>query len=164
MEIQGAVNVYLNGEVTKVLKAQLKAWQAEGKRFIYVEEQKLYVPVTEEQYLGFYRPKWREDKREAAFHEHVKESSYEGLRELRGDFLEDKFSVVDSELLRKEMHEALISEINKLEESDREILLLWAEGMSETKIAEKIGRPQTTINYRKLKAFEHLKNSLGNFI
>ena len=67
-------------------------------------------------------------------------------------------------LMKRELIAALQSELSLLDESSRKILLLFGEGMSERQIAEQTGIPRKTINYRKNKLLQHLRDKLSSYL
>lgn len=143
---------------------------------------KTEVVVSEEVYLTYKRPAWKEHKRQ----ERERECLYKNNKKCDGDCThceykepmtplsidqmeEDgvplpvaDFSVEDY-VLQKELFEALHAAIASLDERDRLIIELFSEGKSEEEIAPEVGLKKSGVNYRKHKLFNKLRELLKDF-
>ena len=59
--------------------------------------------------------------------------------------------------------EALHQAISMLAENDQAILILYNEGLSDRKISDRIGMPQTTVSYRRKILIEALREQLKDY-
>lgn len=120
----------------------------------------ILIPATKEQYDAFIRPLWNEDKRQQRH----------GKDEVSADKLRDKFELepagdydLEEVILKKELLEALRRELAALQNIDRTILLMAANGFSEGKIGKAVGLSQKAVNKRKRRLYKLLKEHLKNF-
>ena len=86
------------------------------------------IPATEEQYREYMRPLWREDKRQQRH----------GADEVSADKVRDDYEVevpddfnLEEEVVKEELLAALRHELAALQDIDRTILLMIADGSSE---------------------------------
>lgn len=143
------------------------------------------IPATQEQYEAYMRPLWREDKRQQRLNEKRKKRekakmehrfdesikgwdtavSYEKLSETGYGFPTEISQESTEEILEKEeLLKALHAELSKLEDLDRNILNLFAEGYSETAIGQKLGLSQKGIHKRKKNLFFNLRKRLKYYL
>lgn len=80
------------------------------------------------------------------------------------DTIADDSPSIESIIYDQELLNRLFEALNSIDPDRGRICKLWANGMSERDIADRLGKPQTTINYQKKKAFEELREILKNFI
>lgn len=118
------------------------------------------IPATEEQYRAYMRPIWREDKRKQRH----------GDDEVSADKLRDEFKLepecdfnLEEEVVKKELLAALRHELAALQDIDRTILLMLADGSSEAAIGKAVGLSQKAVNKRKHKLYALLKEHLKDF-
>lgn len=134
------------------------------KQKYYIKICKELVEVTQDVYLEYYRTARREQAQKEKEKKHGV-LSYDALdaegrlgREMLSHSV-DTEDFVASRIMCERLHQCL--EI--LPPSERELLLaIYFEGLSERKLHEKTGIPQTTISYQKRKALAHLKKLLKN--
>lgn len=147
-----------------------------NQRFIEIDGQQ--IPVTEEVYRAYKRPLWAERKRQ----EREKRCRGEKGNRCTKDcskcdkqrtgsvlsldkFIEEGFEVADSvdiaELVAdKQLLEELAAALNELDPQNRRIAELFGEGLSERQIASQVGLSQKTVNKRKAKIFDQLRQRL----
>lgn len=120
----------------------------------------ILIPATEEQYRAYMRPLWREDKRQQRH----------GDAEVSVDKLRDEFELepeddynLEEAILKKELLEALRRELAALQDVDRTILMMIANGFSEAKVGKVVGLSQKAVNKRKNRLFALLRNHLKVF-
>ncbi len=143
------------------LKAEDIEWTYIGKRKIRA----LMVEATEEQYLAYMRPLWKEEKREQRTREWEEKYNtgrfiaLDKLYEATGyepadphDFLED--------LYQQELMELLNQSLAMLEELDRIIITLFSENWTEAEIGKRVGLSQKAVNKRKKKILARLKQEI----
>ena len=80
------------------------------------------------------------------------------------DTIADDSPSIESIIYDQELLNRLFEALNSIDPDRGCICKLWANGMSERDIADRLGKPHTTINYQKKKAFEELREILKNFM
>lgn len=120
----------------------------------------ILIPATEEQYRVYMRPLWREDKRQQRH----------GDNEVSADKLRDEFEMepecdfnLEEIVLKKELLVALRRELAALQDIDRTILTMIANGSSEAAIGEVVGLSQKAVNKRKHKLYALLQDRLKDY-
>ena len=120
----------------------------------------ILVPATEEQYYEFMRPLWREDKRQQRH----------GADETSADRAWDDYELevpddfdLEELILKKEQLTALRRELAALQDIDRTILTMIANGFSEAAVGESVGLSQKAVNKRKHKLFALLQDRLKDY-
>ena len=120
----------------------------------------ILIPATEEQYYEFMRPLWREDKRQQRH----------GADELSADKARDDYELevpddfnLEEEVVKKELLAARRRELAALQDIDRTILLMLADGSSEAATGKAVGLSQKAVNKRKHKLYALLKEHLKDF-
>jgi len=125
--------------------------------FIVIDGEK--VPVSEEIYRAFKRPLWTERKRRQVRADH--ERSLEQLSE-NGFDVPDKSALVDEIVKSKLMLDMLFAALAELTDDERGLIdALFFEEKSERDVSRETSVSQTTINYRKNKILEWLKEKLS---
>lgn len=130
-------------------------WFKMGNRMVKA----VLIPTTKELYSEYMRPIWREDKYQQR--RKNKESSINEAYDKYELELQADFNLEDA-VIEKDLCSTLHDELNKLSETDRTILLMYADGFSESAIGKRIGLSQKSINKRKHRLFSVLKNKLTN--
>ena len=134
------------------------------KQKYYIRIRKELVEVTQDVYLEYYRAARREQaQKEKEMRQGV--FSYDALdaegrlgREMLSHSV-DTEDFVASRIMCAKLHQSL----ELLPSSERDLLLaIYFDGLSERKLHEKTGIPQTTISYQKRKALARLKKLLEN--
>lgn len=120
----------------------------------------ILIPATEEQYYEFMRPLWREDKWQQRHG-----TGNVSLDEVHDDFeLEPEADYnLEEAVLKKELLVALQRELAALQDIERTILLMAANGSSEAAIGKVVGLSQKAVNKRKHKLYALLRENLQNF-
>ena len=113
----------------------------------------ILIPATKEQYYEFMRPLWREDKRQQRH----------GADEVSADKVRDDYELEVPEVVKKELLAALRHELAALQDIDRTILLMLADGASEAATGKAVGLSQKAVNKRKHKLYALLKEHLKDF-
>lgn len=120
----------------------------------------ILIPATKEQYYEFMRPLWREDKRQQRH----------GADEVSADKVRDDYELevpddlnLEEEVVKKELLAALRHELAALQDIDRTILLMLADGASEAATGKAVGLSQKAVNKRKHKLYALLKEHLKDF-
>ena len=120
----------------------------------------ILIPATKKQYYEFMRPLWREDKRQQRH----------GDAEVSADKLRDKFELepecdfdLEKIVLKKELLTALRRELVALQDIDRTILTMIADGFSEAAVGESVGLSQKAVNKRKHKLYALLQDRLKDY-
>lgn len=120
----------------------------------------ILIPATKKQYYEFMRPLWREDKRQQRH----------GDAEVSADKLRDKFELepecdfdLEKIVLKKELLIALRRELAALQDIDRTILTMIADGFSEAAVGESVGLSQKAVNKRKHKLYMLLQDRLKDY-
>lgn len=118
------------------------------------------VSVTEEVYRAYKRPEWRELRQR---------QRNAGMRFSLDMIIEAGFEIADdSDLIvevveEKELLDMLNKALDELDDDERFLITeLFYNNKSEEILSSEIGIPQTTINYRKRKTLQRLKQLLGN--
>ena len=150
-----------------------------AKRYIEVNEQK--VLVSEEVYRAYKRPAWTERQRKRRAwrcringHRCMKDCStcsrladgaHLSLEQMQEDGLDILSSEVSPEdvVIQKVMLEELNKVMEQLSPKDKTILKLFGEGMSDRRIAQRTGIPQTTVSYRRKRLIQFLREELKDF-
>lgn len=120
----------------------------------------ILIPATEEQYRAYMQPLWREDKRQQRH----------GTDEVSTDKAWDDYELevpddfnLEEEVVKKELLAALRHELVALQDIDRTILLMLADGSSEAATGKAVGLSQKAVNKRKHKLYALLKEHLKDF-
>ena len=120
----------------------------------------ILIPATKEQYYEFMRPLWREDKRQQRH----------GANEISADKAQDDYELevpddfnLEEEVVKEELLAALRHELAALQDIDRTILLMIADGSSEAAAGKAVGLSQKAVNVRKRKLYALLKEHLEDF-
>lgn len=120
----------------------------------------ILIPATKKQYYEFMRPLWREDKRQQRH----------GADEVSADKARDDYELevpddfnLEEEVVKKELLAALRHELAALQDIDRTILLMLADGSSEAATGKAVGLSQKAVNKRKHKLYALLKEHLKDF-
>lgn len=120
----------------------------------------ILIPATEEQYRAYMQPLWREDKRQQRH----------GADEVSTDKAWDDYELevpddfnLEEEVVKKELLAALRYELAALQDIDRTILLMLADGSSEAATGKAVGLSQKAVNKRKHKLYALLKEHLKDF-
>lgn len=120
----------------------------------------ILIPATKEQYYEFMRPLWREDKRQQRH----------GANEISADKAQDDYELevpddfnLEEEVVKEELLAELRHELAALQDIDRTILLMIADGSSEAAAGKAVGLSQKAVNKRKHKLYALLKEHLKDF-
>ncbi len=131
-------------------------WSKIGCRMVRT----ILIPATEEQYRAYMRPLWRKDKRQQRH----------GDAEVSADKLRNKFELepecdfdLEKIVLEKEFLIALRRELAALQDIDRTILTMIADGFSEAAVGESVGLSQKAVNKRKHKLYVLLQDRLKDY-
>ncbi len=157
--------------------------QTTKQRYIPIDGQK--IPVTENVYRADKRPDWAERKRKEREKRCAISNGRGGTKRCTDDcskcdkqrtgsilsldkFTEEGFEVADTvdiaELVADRLlFEELYAALEELDPDNRRILELFSIGKSEREIAVDIGLSQKTINKRKTKLFDQLREHLKDF-
>lgn len=142
--------------ITEQYKDCEVCWSKIGCRMVRT----ILIPATEEQYRAYMRPLWREDKRQQRH----------GDDEVSADKLRDEFELepecdfnLEKIVLKKELLIALRRELAALQDIERTILLMVANGHSETAIGKAVGLSQKAVNKRKHKLYALLQDRLKDY-
>ena len=125
--------------------------------FIVIDGEK--VPVSEEVYRAFKRPLWAERK-----HRQVRAEQERSLEQFSEDGFDvpDESALVDEIVEDKLMLDMLFAALAELTGDERGLIdSLFFDEKSEHEVARETGVPQTTINYRKNKILQWLKEKLS---
>lgn len=141
--------------ITEEYKNTEPCWRKIGKRMVRC----ILVPVTEEQYLAYMRPIWREDKRQQRH----------GTDEVSMDVLHDAYEweplddfSLEEAILNEELLSVLRHVSKMLDGIDQKILMMFANGSSEAAIGKVVNLSQKAVNKRKHKLFAMLRERLKN--
>lgn len=120
----------------------------------------ILIPATEEQYYEFMRPLWREDKRRQRHG-----AGNVSVDEVRDDFeLEPETDFnLEEIILKEERLAALRRELAALQDIDRTILMMIADGCSEATVGKSVGLSQKAVNKRKHKLYALLQERLKDY-
>ncbi|WP_418294429.1 hypothetical protein [Megasphaera massiliensis] len=106
------------------------------------------------------RPLWREDKRQQRH----------GADEISADKAQNDYELevpddfnLEEEVVKEELLAALRHELAALQDIDRTILLMIADGSSEAATGKAVGLSQKAVNKRKHKLYALLKEHLEDF-
>ena len=106
------------------------------------------------------RPLWREDKRQQRH----------GANEISADKAQDDYELevpddfnLEEEVVKEELLAELRHELAALQDIDRTILLMIADGASEAATGKAVGLSQKAVNVRKHKLYALLKEHLEDF-
>lgn len=120
----------------------------------------ILIPANKEQYYEFMRPLWREDKRQQRH----------GADEISADKAQDDYELevpddfnLEEEVVKEELLAVLRHELAALQNIDRTILLMIADGASEAATGKAVGLSQKAVNKRKHKLYALLKEHLKDF-
>ena len=120
----------------------------------------ILIPATKEQYYEFMRPLWREDKRQQRH----------GADEISADKAQDDYELevpddfnLEEEVVKEELLAALRHELATLQDIDRTILMMIADGASEAATGKAVSLSQKAVNMRKHKLYAILKEYLEDF-
>lgn len=158
---------YINLEVTPEfiqangLNPKEIEWGYVGRRRTRVYK----VQVTREQYLAYMDPVWNEEKREQRARAWQFEHETSRLVSLDKLFEDTEFEFADphyflEDLCKQQTIYELRHALEKLEELDRTIAILFSENWTEAEIGKKVGLSQKAVNKRKKKIFALLKELL----
>lgn len=164
----------------------------EKQRKIYIRNSKSWIPVSEEVYLEYYRPVWRLQKEaqkrgqcvcprsklwlcdgDCAMCEYQAAGNTISLdapmRNDAGeefclwDTLEDPTANIEESVADKLLLEELFRALDELDPDSRRICELIRQGKSEREIADEFVIRQSTLNYRKRKLMDSLRERLKDF-
>ena len=120
----------------------------------------ILIPANKEQYYEFMRPLWREDKRQQRH----------GADEISADKAQNDYELevpddfnLEEEVVKEELLAVLRHELAALQDIDRTILLMIADGASEAATGKAVGLSQKAVNKRKHKLYALLKEHLKDF-
>ena len=113
----------------------------------------IMVPATKEEYEAYMRPLWREAKRKERHGSDFSADLAADMYELEIPAKTD----IAREAEEKETRLALAAALEKLSASDRDILTLFAEGIKEKEIAERLSLTVRGVRYRKEAALRRLR-------
>ena len=136
-------------------ESQVK-WKKAGNKLIRAYE----VPTTEEVYSEYMKPQWKEDKYQQR---HGDMASLDALAAKFGLELSDNSSSVEEEVEKRELLSELRRMFAQLEEIDRIIVIMHANGKSEREIAAEVGMSQRGVGKRKTRVLAKLRDDLKDF-
>lgn len=131
-------------------------WVKIGRRMVRA----ILIPATKEQYYAYMRPLWREDKRQqrhGADEVSIDKARDDYELEVAGDF------DLEGTVMKKELYRALHQNLDALQDIDRTILQMVANGFSEMKISKVVGRSQKGVNKRKNKVCASFRDCLKDY-
>lgn len=135
--------------ITEEYKNCAIRWWKIGNRMVRA----ILIPATKEQYYEYMRPLWREDKRQQRH----------GTDEVSADKVRDDYELevpddfnLEETILKEELLAAL-------QDINRTILLMLADGSSEAATGKAVGLSQKAVNKRKHKLYALLKEHLEDF-
>lgn len=142
--------------ITEEYKDSEVRWSKIGCRKVRT----ILIPANKEQYYEFMRPLWREDKRQQRH----------GADEISADKAQDDYELevpddfnLEEEVVKEELLAVLRHELAALQDIDRTILLMIADGASEAATGKAVGLSQKAVNKRKHKLYALLKEHLKDF-
>jgi hypothetical protein len=152
---------YIPMEVTKetivdygITRAKLTGWKIGNKW-----KQVILVPATEEQYLAYMRPLWRQDKQEQRTEQPISlDKQYEETEYELPDPAD-----LEADVVKRELHTVLLKIVSSMDKKNRTIVVLFSRGFTEVEIGKTIGMSQKGVNKRKKKIFLTLKTKLKGF-
>lgn len=74
--------------------------------------------------------------------------------------IEDPYNLED-EFIKNEINEHILTEINKLDEVDRKIIMLLYNGYSQREISEQLGMAYDNVRQRKRRAIKKISSKIG---
>lgn len=147
-----------------------------------IEKDVITIPITSEIYYAYMEPLWAEIKRnERASRCHktngarcmgkcseckeYRSGAPLSLERLAKNILTQTPQMsVEEQIIKKELYQALYTAIDTLDEKDKLIILLYFfEEKTERQIANLLGLHQKSVNYRKNKSLEKLRELLKDF-
>ena len=142
--------------ITEEYKNCAIRWWKIGNRMVRA----ILIPATKEQYYEYMRPLWREDKRQQRH----------GADEISADKAQNDYELevpddfnIEEEVVKEELLAALRHELAALQDIDRTILLMIADGSSEAATGKAVGLSQKAVNKRKHKLYALLREHLKDF-
>ena len=78
------------------------------------------------------------------------------------EFADEQPSIIET-LIKEELYRALDEAVNRLSKDDRTIVELFKNGKDDSQIAEIIGSKRSTVQYRRQRIFDSLKEQLKDF-
>ena len=142
--------------ITEEYKNCAIRWWKIGNRMVRA----ILIPATKEQYYEYMRPLWREDKRQQRH----------GADEISADKAQNDYELevpddfnLEEEVVKEELLAALRHELAALQDIDRTILLMIADGSSEAATGKAVGLSQKGVNKRKHKLYALLREHLKDF-
>ena len=139
---------------------EYKGCEIRGSKIGCRKVRTILIPATKEQYYEFMRPLWREDKRQQRH----------GANEISADKAQDDYELevpddfnLEEEVVKEELLAELRHELAALQDIDRTILLMIADGSSEAAAGKAVGLSQKAVNVRKRKLYALLKEHLEDF-
>lgn len=133
----------------------------EKQRFITIDGQN--ISVSEEVYHAYKQPAWRERKQKMRDLEADRTPYSLDRMEEDGMDVSDDDQRVEEIVMQKEMAKTMYRAIDELDPEARIIVLLFSKGVSDHKISEQIGMPQTTVSYRRKVAFKTLREKMKDY-
>lgn len=180
--MQKKICVYFNGKKVAVPVSEIKARKAAGQRYIYLEDEKMLVPVTDAVYKEYMRPEWREQKRRQREQRCAVEGkrcqkdcnhcdyspdgaalSLERLEEDLGKTAVDNFDIAERCMIEL-LYQALYEAMDELTPEDKKIIKMLSNEISERKIGAEVGLSQTGVNKHKHKIKDFLRARLEKYI
>ena len=158
----GNKNYYIPLEITPetIITEEYKDCEVRWSKIGCRKVRTILIPATKEQYYEFMRPLWREDKRQQRH----------GADEVSADKVRDDYELevpddfnLEETILKEELLAALRHELAALQDIDRTILLMIADGSSEAATGKAVGLSQKVVNKRKHKLYAILKEHLKDF-
>lgn len=143
-----------------VITEQYKDYEVRWSKIGCRRVRTILIPATEEQYRAYMRPLWREDKRQQRHG--ADETSADRARDDYELEVPDDFDLEES-ILKKERLMALRRELAALQDIDRTILTMIADGFSEVAVGEAVGLSQKAVNKRKHKLYALLQDRLKDY-
>lgn len=139
----------------------------EWTRIGHLRVRVIMVPATKEQYYEYMRPLWAEDKRRQR-QELATSPDKLGAVSLEELWENTEYEVADTSnleetVIKKAMLEELHKALDKLEEIDRTIAMMYSQGHTEEEIGQVVAMSQRGVNKRKKKLFVKLKSVLNDF-
>lgn len=118
----------------------------------------IMVPVSEEEYLAYMRPLWREDKRQ----QRRPMASLDNMHEETAYEVADT-SDLETDVMKQLLLEELYKALDDLEEVDRTIMEMFATKHSEVEIGQAVGLSQRGVGKRKQRIFLKLRTRLQDY-
>ena len=149
----------------------LAKWRAKGRRDKTMEKLKKItlddgteVEVSATMYTEYMRPQWREEKCQQRDAKRLLSSDYEygtddGDTKTMQDYFIDPNPTPEERMIIEEENKLLYEAISILSEENRNLInALFMQGKSERDYAEEIGVARTTINYKRNKALQEMRD------